>query len=201
MAASKFLKLISGGIAEVIALVTSAGAADADKIVATDATGRINPTLMPAGAPVDVSAGAGDAGKLPKLDAGGKIDNSFMPVGIGGDSRSVTASEALSAGSLVNLWMNAGTVNARKADATVAGKEAVGYVLASVASGATALVFFDGTISGLSGLTPGNQFLATTAGGMAAVPPAASGNIVQSVGFAPSATELVFEAGDPITLA
>ena len=81
------------------------------------------------------SAGAGDAGKIPALDATGKLDNSLMPVGIGADSKILPASENLAAGDLVNVWNDSGTAKARKADATIAGKEANGFVLSAVTLG------------------------------------------------------------------
>lgn len=102
-------------------------------------------------AAVSSSSGASDAEKIPALDASGRLDNSFMPVGIGADTKIIVASEALAAGALVNVYDNAGVPNARNADATVAGKEAVGFVLAAVASGANATVYFEGTITGLTG--------------------------------------------------
>ena len=75
------------------------------------------------------SAGAGDDGKLVALDSAGKLDNSVMPVGIGADTAAITASEALAAGDLVNIWNSSG-FKVRKADATTPGKEAHGFVLA-----------------------------------------------------------------------
>lgn len=199
----KLIRLLAGILTEISTIATSAGASDNDKVPATDANGRLDATFMPGGAPVNTSAGAGDAGKLPKLDAGGKLASSMMPAGLGADVRTVVASEAISAGNLVNLWSNAGTINARKADATVAGKEAHGFAQAAIASAASGEITFDGTISGLTGLTVGARyFLATTAGGITTTPPSAAGNIVQVVGVAPSATELIFEADNaPVTLA
>ena len=148
------------------------------------------------------SAGAGDTGKIPALDATGKIDSSLMPVGIGADSKILPASENLAAGDLVNVWTDTGVAKARKADATVAGKEANGFVLAAVTLGQNATVYFDGTDTQLSGLTPGSvYYLAATAGGVTTTPPSGSGNVVQRVGRAVSATELTFEPGEPITLA
>lgn len=146
------------------------------------------------------SAGAGDDGKIVALDASGKLDNSVMPTGIGADTASITTSEALAAGDLVNVWNSTGA-KARKADATAAGKEAHGFVTGSVLSGSPATVFFEGTISGLSGLTPGNQFLSTTAGTPTATAPSASGNVVQRVGFAVSATAMNFQSQPPVVLA
>ena len=95
-----------------------------------------------------------------------------------------------------------GTAKARKADATTAGKEANGFVLSAVTLGNNATVYFDGTDTQLSSLTPGAvYYLATTAGGVTDTPPSGSGNVLQRVGRALSATELTFEPGEPITLA
>ena len=152
-------------------------------------------------AAIQASAGAGDAGKIPALDAAGRIDNSMMPTGIGADTSSIVSSENLAAGNLVNIWNNTGTANVRKADATVAGKEAHGFVLAAVTSPAAATVYFEGSNTGVTGLTPGPQFLATTAGLCTATAPSAAGNVVQRVGLATSATSINFEAGTPVVLA
>jgi hypothetical protein len=149
---------------------------------------------------IQTSAGAGDAGKIVGLDATGRFDTSVMPVGLGADTASVTASEALAAGDLVNIWNSTGA-KVRKADATTAGKEAHGFVLAAVSSSATATVYFEGTDTGVTGLTPGVNYLATTAGTATATPPSGSGNVVQRVGFATAATALNFQSLSPIVLA
>lgn len=146
------------------------------------------------------SAGAGDSGKIIALDAAGRIDNSMMPVGIGTDTGAVTASENLSAGDFVNIWNSTGA-KVRKADATTAGKRAHGFVLASVTSGNTATVYFEGTNTAVTGQIPGEVFLSTTAGLSTATAPSASGNVVQRIGFAISATAINFQAGEAITLA
>ncbi|RST54209.1 hypothetical protein EJI00_02935 [Variovorax sp. DXTD-1] len=146
------------------------------------------------------SAGAGDGGKVVALGADGRIDSTMMPVGIGADTASITTSEALSAGDLINIHNSTGA-KVRKADATTAGKEAHGFVLAAFGSGVAATVYFEGTNTAVSGLTPGPQFLATTAGLSAGAAPSAAGNVVQRVGVATSATTLNFEGGPPIVLA
>ncbi|MFR9773037.1 hypothetical protein [Nocardia sp. SC052] len=151
-------------------------------------------------AAIQTSAGAGDAGKIPALDTAGKLDTSMMPTGIAADTASVTTSEALAAGDLVNIWNSTGA-KARKADATVAGKEAHGFVLSAVSSGAAATVYFEGTNSGVTGLTPGVQYLSTTAGLATATPPSGSGNVVQRVGFATAAAALNFQSQPPVVLA
>lgn len=149
------------------------------------------------------SAGTADAGKLVALGANGKLDQSMLPTGIGADVKILPASEALAAGDLVNVWVSAGAAKVRKADGSVPGKEAVGFVLSSVSAGGNATVYFEGTISGLTGLTPGaNVFLsAATPGKATQTPPAAAGNVVQLIGKAISATEVSFEPAAPIKLA
>lgn len=146
------------------------------------------------------SAGAGDAGKIPQLDGTGRLDNSMLPVGVGADTKAVTTSEALAAGDWVNIWNSTGA-KARKADATVAGKEAMGFVLAAVGSGAVATVYFEGTNTQVSGQTPGRVFLSTTAGQGTSIPPVSAGNVEQIIGFAISATEVNFQAGSTIVRA
>lgn len=146
------------------------------------------------------SAGAGNAGDIVALDGAGKLDNSVMPVGIGADTQIITTSEALAAGDLVNVHDSTGA-KVRKADATTVGKEAHGFVLSSFGSAAAATVYFEGTITGLTGLTPGNQFLATSAGTSDETPPSSSGNVIQKVGVATSTTTLNFEPGPVVVLA
>lgn len=154
-------------------------------------------------AAAQTSAGAGNAGNIIAANSAGVLDTTFLPTGVGPETISATASEALSAGNLVNLWNNSGTINVRKADATSAGKEAHGFVLASVLSSGTAVVYTGAgqNNTSVSGATPGVQFLATTAGGITATAPSGSGNVVQRVGVATTATNLVFDPLLPIALA
>lgn len=147
------------------------------------------------------STGSGDANKIISTDAAGKLNESFLPTGIGADTKIIVASEALSAGDLVNIWNDAGTGKARKADASGGvAKKADGFVLSAVLSGANATVYFEGTITGLSGLTPGAVYrLSATQAGKADVAiPTTAGHIFQNAGKAISATEITFEPSDPI---
>lgn len=149
---------------------------------------------------VQASAGAGNAGDLVSLDDSGRIDNSMMPVGIGADTSTISASETLAAGDWVNVWNNSGA-KVRKADATTAGKEAHGFVLAAVTSGNPATVYFEGTNTQVTGQTPGPVYLQTTAGTGGTTIPSASGNVVQQIGVAVSATAVNFERNMPVVLA
>ena len=193
----KIIKQVSGALTEEAALLTSAGAGDANRIPALNASGVLDATVVNS---KTTSAGAGDTGKVVALDATGRIDSSMMPVGIGADTQSITTSEAIAAGAFVNIWNSTGA-KLRNADATVSGKEAHGFVLVGAASGALAIVYFEGTNTAVTGQTPGLVYLSTTPGVATLTAPSASGNIVQNVGFCAGATTINFQSQLPITLA
>jgi hypothetical protein len=192
-----FIKNNAGMLTEEYALTTSAGAGDSNKVPALNASGVLDITITNGKI---VSAGAGDSGKLVALDAAGKIDTTVLPVGIGADTAVITTSEAVSAGDLINIHNSTGA-KARKADATTSGKEAMGFVLTGVGSGAAATVYFEGTNTAVTGQTPGIVYLSTTAGLATSTAPSASGNSVQIVGVATSATSINFQFTRPIILA
>ena len=193
---TKYIKNNAGALTEEAALTTSAGAGDAQKIPALNASGVLDLTITNG---KTTSAGAGDSGKLVALDGSGRIDSTMMPVGIGADTATITTSEALSAGDFVNVWNSTGA-KVRKADATVSGKEAHGFVLSAYGSSASATVYFEGTNTGVTGQTPGPVFLSTTAGVATSTAPSGSGNVVQRIGFAVSATAINFQSQPPIVL-
>jgi len=147
------------------------------------------------------TGGAGNENKIPSLDAAGRLDTTMMPTGIGADTQTIVASENLAAGDLVNVWNDASTPKARKADATTAGKEAMGFVLSAVTSGNNATVYFEGNNDQVSGLTAGVLYLATTAGGVTGTAPSSTGNVVQKVGFATASGSMNFNAGQTVVLA
>lgn len=141
-----------------------------------------------------VSAGAADDGKIVALDANGRLDSSLLPVGIGADTKSIQASETLSAGNVVNVWADVGGARVRKADSSSVGKEGQGFVLATVSAGDTALVYFEGRIIGLTGLVPGTAYyLGSDPGTITDVPLSGAGVVDQYIGTAVSETELNFE--------
>ena len=170
--AGDYLKYVAGFYQEIVALVTSTGATDAGKIVKTDATGR--------------------------------LDSTIMPLGVGVEAISVIASEALSANDLVSTHNVAGVLNIRKADGSSPGKPADGFVLAAVAQGASGTYWpEEGRISGLTGLTPGQDvFLSVTApGALTTTVPTGAGKIGQYVGRTLSPTEVMFRRGMPTLMA
>ena len=160
LSTTKFIKNSAGNLAEEAALTTSAGAGDAQKVPALNASGILDATIINS---KTTSAGAGDSGKVVALDASGKIDATMMPVGITADVQIITTSEAIAAGDWVNVWNSTGA-KVRKADATVAGKEAHGFVLSGFGSGVSATVYFEGSNTAVTGQTAGVVYLSTTAG-------------------------------------
>lgn len=112
----------------------------------------------------------------------------------GGITKLITASEGLAAGDMVNVWNDSGTAKIRKANATDATKPAHGFVLAAVTSGLSGIFIGAGSINNKrSALTPGTAYyLDTAGGGITAVAPSSSGNLIQELGVALSATELAF---------
>lgn len=152
-------------------------------------------------AATDSSAGVANAGDVVALDGSGKIPLNMMPVGVGAATKSIVASEAITAPALVSIWNDAGTAKIRKADAAT-NKPANGFILASVASAASAAVYFEGEVTGMSGLTAGKVWLsATVPGATQATIPTTAGHIAQPVGWATSATTIDFESAEAITRA
>jgi hypothetical protein len=152
-----------------------------------------------------VSAGVSSAGQIPALNASGVLDPTLMPPGVEVQVRALPASEALAAGAIMNIWSNAGVVSVRNADNSAPGKEANGYVLAAVASAATAMVYLQGPISGLTGLTVNTAYYLGTGGAITTTPPdptnsANAGKLVQYLGRTDATTELNFVPANPTYL-
>jgi hypothetical protein len=149
--------------------------------------------------PITTSAGAGSAGAIPALDAAGKLDITMMPNGVGADISTITASESIAAGALVNVYQVSGATKVRNADGTTAGKEAHGYVLSAYSASDSAMVYFTGIITGLSGLTQGPVFLSdSTLGGISGTGATTANHVYQQVGIALSASSVLFQPLDPI---
>jgi hypothetical protein len=145
---------------------------------------------------VTTSAGAGSSGEFPALDSAGRLDTTMMPVGFGQDAIAATAAEALAAGDFVYFNGSGGVL---KADATAIAKQARGYVLTAVLNAAEATVYFDDSNTSLTGLTPGaTYYLSVASGTITTTAPTASGQIVQEIGFASSATNLRVNIQEPI---
>jgi len=155
-------------------------------------------------AAIQTSAGAGDAGKIPALDSSGRLDTSMMPSGVGAETQTIVAYEDLAAGDFVNVFNDGGTTKVRKADASGGNaKKADGFVLATVLTGANATVYYGNINNQLSGMTKGAvQYLSgSTPGARTETAPSTAAYIVQRLGKAVSATEMIVEVQDTIVLA
>ena len=151
---------------------------------------------------ISTSAGVGDAGKIPALDANGKLAENMMPAGVSAETQVAKAGVGgLAENDVVYLHMVDVNLTADKADATDATKRAQGYVKAAVSAGEDATVYLDGALPG-TGLTPGAKYyLTTTPGTVSVTAPSGSGNMVQTVGEAISATAIKFDPDkQPIVL-
>lgn len=116
---------------------------------------------------------------------------------------SVVASENISAGSLVNLHVVTGDLRVRNANNTIANNagRCQGYVLSSVTSGNTAIVYvlWGTQITGLSSLSIGSIYYLGTVGQLTTTPPAqGSNNCFQEIGVAITTTTLLFTPGPAI---
>ncbi len=143
---------------------------------------------------LQTSAGAADDGKIPALNAKGEIDKTMLP---NVEIKTRVAGENLNAGDYI--YIDA-TQEARKASAAVAGNAAIGYVEDTVLAAANVDCYFDGTNGSLAGLTPGDQYFLddTTPGTVTDTAPIGANKILQSVGWAISATEIQTNFGTPI---
>jgi len=150
--------------------------------------------------PVEVG-GIGNAHKIGRLNAAGEFDESMLPSSLSGAGTiTATASEALIVGP-VNVYNNAGTLSVRKADATAGSvKPANGFIKQAYANGAADVVVYrQGNVTGLSGLTVGQAvFLGKTAGTFVQdVSGFGTGDFVQGLGLAVAAGAVLFELADP----
>lgn len=163
---------------------------------------RLNGNQVQEQQAISTSAGVADANKIVETGADGKLSQTLMPTGVGPETKSIQASENLSAGELVNVHDVAGSPRVRRADASN-GRIAGGFVLAGVASGSNATVFFEGAITGLSGLTSGSKMFlsATTPGAATATAPTTAGQYYQQIGIAADATTISFSPQMDILLA
>lgn len=119
---------------------------------------------------------------------------SWQLVGFRVNSITLPASENLTAGNLVNIH-NASGASVRKAISTSNEGHADGFVLNNYTAGNSAVVYLSGLVKGLSGLTVGQLWLGTS-GGVTGTAPTA--NLSQQVGYAISATQMLFIRGTPV---
>lgn len=141
-----------------------------------------------------------EAGDILALDSTGRVSATVMPVGVAADTYTGNTAEALTAGDSVYI-NSAGTV--AKASAASGGFDAMGFVLSTYISGASALVYLEGRNTALASLTIGARYYLSDSvpGGLTDIPVTGAGKRHQYIGNAVTATSLSFEPDDGIVLA
>ena len=168
---AKYLNVGTGGFPqEQNTIAASAGAADADKIVATNASGQIDSSFYPSGLNIPKSFLASEAISARDLV---NIHNNAGTANI----RKADASTASAAKQAHGIALAAAAQNAQ----------------CSVLLGM-------GIVPGFSGLTPGATYFlsAATPGGNTATPPATAGHTLQQIGVAVSGNEVFLLIQEPI---
>lgn len=141
-----------------------------------------------------VPATTSTANALIAANASGTLDPSFLPAGVPISTITVPTSANLAAGQFVNLFNSSGVLTGKLSNATSSSTPAHGFVLAATTSPASAIVYLFGqTNNSLTGLTIGADYwLDSSGGGITATAPSSTGNIVQYIGIALSATSILF---------
>lgn len=129
------------------------------------------------------------------------------PARVYSGEKALETSEDLLPFDLINIYSDGGTPKAQKADASDATKPCTSFVVEAatggggLTGGSDVRLFFGGNIIETTGRTPGAvQYLSETAGLMTETPPTGSGKIVQVIGRAITATEVIFEPDEPVEL-
>jgi hypothetical protein len=136
------------------------------------------------------SAGAANAGDIIALDANGQIDETLIPIF---DVKLLETTEALNAGSYVNIYNATGISKCRLADKSN-DRPAHGFVKTAYSIGATAKIYFEAGNNALSGLTIGARQYLGVAGARTETP--ATTGLHQFLGIAVSATEVNTDIDD-----
>ena len=110
------------------------------------------------------------------------------------------ASEALTAGEFVQVFDDGGTGKVRKATNDDPDLHAEGFVLADVPVDVDAAVYRSGDNGWLTGLTVGADYYLGADGEVTATKPTGSGELVQHLGKAVSATSMQVRISDPLLL-
>ena len=149
------------------------------------------------------TGGTGQENKVPNLGTSGRLAESMMPLGIGTDTVVAPASEGLSAGDMINLFNDSGTVKMRKADAGTNQYQAHGFVKEAVVSGNDGTAYLGGIVSGTfdAGDIGNPVFAGDTPGQATVTPVSGSGKLHQVIGTVISTTEFDFECDQPVVLA
>ena len=189
-----------------VPLVSAGSSADpayGTAVVAGGGTGAVTLTahsvLLGEGTGAVAFATIGTAGCV-LTDNGSGSDPSFQALSALANTMSVTVTETIAAGAMINLWASTG-LKVRNADNTDATKQADGFALTGAASGAITVVIGSAPNTQQTSLTVGTRYFLGTAGAVTATAPTSSGDLVQSLGIAVTTTELQVIIGNVTTIA
>ena len=190
-----FSRMVNNILTSIKTITTSAGAADADKLISTNTDGFVDPTL------INASQTGGATYPYAILQAGsdGLMSETFLPDGIGETTYTGVCSEAIGQGKNVNEWYDSGVFKLRLADAS-GGKPSHGFTKAAFDSGATITYYRAGTVP-TTGATVGAVYLGTNGSFTGTAPAEGSGLIFQPLGSATATTNIYFNPGLPVQLA
>lgn len=130
--------------------------------------------------------------------AGGTIDPTLLPAS---GAATAVAGEDLNAGDFI--YIKSSDSKAYKAVWSSGGNQAIGYVLNSFLSTATATYYEGGQNTSVTGLTSGTRYYGdkTTAGGVTLTVPSGTGVLAQLLGTSVSTTAIEVNIEDSIILA
>lgn len=112
---------------------------------------------------------------------------------LGGTTLGVVASANIVFGMPVNLYANAGVLNARPASSSLSyPAHGICSSPAGITAGSTGFITRDNFVANTSGLTLGSNYWLAAAGGVATTADTTAGHIEQYLGIALSATQLFF---------
>ena len=106
----------------------------------------------------------------------------------------LTAGENLAAGDFVNIYSG----GVRKASNNDTTKQAHGFVINTVTTGANITVYYSGVNRVITGLTAGARYFLGVAGAEVTTPPTAAGQLSQEIGVAISTTAISVNFGPAI---
>lgn len=189
------IKPISAASGSPAASVAWTFAADAEKIVETNGSGKIDVSLLPFRAlinPTNDPNKSYDSGAVVLLDGSGRINEGFMPVGVGAEiTKRSNGATALTAGMFVSMSSTTITPASNAAVNT----KCDGFVLLAYAISAANVVVYgiSNTNTSVTGLTANVPYYLGTNGAaiVAASLPTASGSIVQPLGRPSAPTSMI----------
>jgi hypothetical protein len=163
-------------------------------IIATSFTGSLLGTASYASSSLSASfASTASLAPLYLPLTGGTITGNII-ITSGSGFTGLLAGENLAAGDFVNIYSG----GVRKASNNDTTKQAHGFIINTVSTGASVTVYYSGLSTSNTGLTTGARYFLGITGGEVTTPPTAAGQLSQEVGVAISTTAILVNFGPAI---